>query len=78
MGEEGVLAFEGLNVEFCEDNSGRSKKMRYFRTNIKGGGGGGGGGEGAPLDPPLILKGSYIKVSRNCCSFGIPWCCMDV
>ena len=32
-------AFEGLtmNVEFCEDNAGRSNKMRYFRKN-KGGG----------------------------------------
>ena len=29
-----------MNVEFCEDNSGTSKKMRYFRKN-KGGGGGG-------------------------------------
>ena len=29
----GGSAFEGLttNVEFCEDNSGRSKKMRHFR-----------------------------------------------
>ena len=28
-------AFEGLtmNVEFCEDNSGRSKKMCYFQKN---------------------------------------------
>ena len=62
-----------MNVEFCEDNSGRSKKMRYFRTNMRGGGGG-----GAPLDPPLILKSSYIKVSGNCCSFGILRCCMHV
>ena len=35
-----------MNIEFCEKNSGTSKKMRYFRKN-KGGGGGGGGGGGA-------------------------------
>ena len=42
-------AFEGLtvNVEICEDNSGRSKKMRYFRK-IKG-------GSPLDLDPPLVL-----------------------
>ena len=34
-GGGGGGAFEGLtmNVEFCEDNSGRSKKMRYFQKN---------------------------------------------
>ena len=26
-----------MNVEFCEDNSGGSKKMRYFRKNKEGG-----------------------------------------
>ena len=26
-----------MNVEFCEDNSGTSKKMRYFRKNKVGG-----------------------------------------
>ena len=33
--------FEGLtmNVEFCEDNFGSSKKMRYLRNNRGGGGG---------------------------------------
>ena len=33
--------FEGLtmNVEFCEDNLGSSKKMRYLRNNRGGGGG---------------------------------------
>jgi len=39
-----------MNIEFCEENSGTSKKMRYFRKN-KGGGG------RAPrhfkVDPPL-------------------------
>ena len=32
--------FEGLtmNVEFCEDNFGSSKKMRYLRNNRGGGG----------------------------------------
>ena len=46
-GGGGGGAFEGLtiNIEFCEDNSGRSKKTRYFRK-IRGGG-------GLPLDPPL-------------------------
>ena len=31
----GGSTFEGLtmNVEFCEDNSGSSKKMHYFRKN---------------------------------------------
>ena len=28
-----------MNVEFCKDNPGRLKKMRYF--SISGGGGGG-------------------------------------
>ena len=38
-----------MNVEFCEDNSGTSKKMRYFRKNKVG-------AQGRctpPLDPPL-------------------------
>ena len=38
-----------MNVEFCEDNSGRSKKMRYFRqkNEVKV------GAQAPPLDPPL-------------------------
>ena len=45
--------FEGLsmNVEFCKDNFGRSKKMHYFRKIRGWGGGGGGGGGGAPPLP---------------------------
>ena len=36
-----------MNVEFCEDNSGTSKKMRYFRKNKnKVGRGAFGGGRG--------------------------------
>ena len=44
-------AFEGLtmNVEFCEDNSGSSKKMRYFRKN-----------KGVPV-PPLPSPGSTTE-----------------
>ena len=34
-----------MNVEFCEDNSGTSKKMRYFRKNEVG--------ARAPRVPPL-------------------------
>ena len=29
-----------MSVEFCEENSDRSKKMHYFRENWGGGGGG--------------------------------------
>ena len=41
-------AFEGLtiNAEFCKDNSGRSKKMRYFRKNKEV--------ATPPLDPPVL------------------------
>ena len=41
-------ACEGLavNVEFCANNSGRSKKMRYFRKDREGEGGGGTGPPG--------------------------------
>ena len=46
-----------MNVEFCEDNSGTSKKMHYFRKNKGGGGGGGGGGQHFKVDPPL----AYLK-----------------
>ena len=44
-------AFESLtmNVEFCEDNSGRSKIMRCFRKM-----GGGGAPRAPPLDLPLL------------------------
>ena len=45
-----------MNVDSCEDNAGRSKKMRYNRRKNKGGGGGLEGGPPAPsLDPPLDL-----------------------
>ena len=30
-----------MSVEFCEENSDRSKKMHYFRENCGGGGGAG-------------------------------------
>ena len=46
----------GMNVDFCEDNSGSAEKIHYFQTN-RGGGGGGGGGGGVlapPLVPPLV------------------------
>ena len=54
-GGGGGGAFEGLtmNVEFCEDNSGRSKKMRCFRK-ITGWG---------ILDPPLV---SIESCKINC------------
>ena len=47
--------FEGLtmNVEFCEENSSRSKKMRYFRKNS--GEGGGRAPKGPSLGPPLVI-----------------------
>ena len=41
-----------MNVELCEANSGRSKKMGYFRENKVGGGGGGN------PDPPSPSPGS--------------------
>ena len=37
-----------MNVEFCEDNSNTSKKMRYFRKNKVG-------ARAPPLDPPLAI-----------------------
>ena len=40
-GGGGVFKGLTINVEFCEDNSGRSKKMRYISEKNKGGGGGG-------------------------------------
>ena len=54
-GEEGGT-FESLtmNVEFCQDNSGRSKVMRYFRKR---------GGGGAPRAPPLDLPRLQEKYS---------------
>ena len=36
-----------MDVEFCEDNSGTSKKMRYFRKNKVG--------ATPPLDLPLFI-----------------------
>ena len=50
-GGGGGGAFEGLtmNVEFCEDNSGDPKKIRYFRKIAEGGGGGGFPGPPWPL-----------------------------
>ena len=41
-----------MNVEFCEDNSGASKKMRYFRKNKVG-------ARTPPLDPSLYQLDSY-------------------
>ena len=38
-----------MNVEFCGDNSRRSKKISYFRKYAGGVGGGGGGGLPGPL-----------------------------
>ena len=38
------------NVQFCEDNSGTSKKMRYFQKNKVGAQ----PPRAPPLDPPLI------------------------
>ena len=47
-----------MNVEFCEDNSGTSKKMRYFRKNKMGAK----APQALPLDPPLsIVEGSLEK-----------------
>ena len=60
--------FEGLtiNVEFCEDNSGRSKKMRYISEKNNGGGGGGkGGGGGPPVPSPGFATDLFaIQSSR--------------
>ena len=62
-----------MNVEFCEDNSGTSKKMRYFRKNRGGGGGGGGrtpgplfsGSATAPFQPTMSnLNTFYYKVRQ--------------
>ena len=39
-----------MNVEFCLDNSGTSKKMRYFRIKKWG-----------PLDPPLDDDGKALS-----------------
>ena len=39
-----------MNVEFCEDNFGTSKKMRYFRKNKVGAR----APRAPPLDPPLV------------------------
>ena len=39
-----------MNVEFCEEFSETSKKMRYFRKNIVG---------APPLDPPLVTVMAY-------------------
>ena len=47
-----------MNVQFCGDNSGSSKKMSYFRKKIGRDGGGGGGG--VPWDPPL--SGQYLPL----------------
>ena len=40
-----------MKVEFCEDNSGTSKKMRYFLKNKVGTR----APRAPPLDPPLFL-----------------------
>ena len=57
-----VGAFKGLatNVEFCEDNSGSSTKIRYFR--IRGGGGGGGGSPGSATADSVPL----VSVLKRC------------
>ena len=71
-GRGGGGAFEGLtvNVEICENNSGRSKKMRYFRKIRRG------GGCRAPpldLDPPLVLLllGTDIAVCPSFLCFSV-------
>ena len=46
-----------MNVEFCGDNSGRSKKMSYFRKNK-------GTGRAPPLDPPLLLVYASIHLQN--------------
>ena len=59
-----------MDVEFCEDNSRRSKKMRYFRK-IKGGGGGGGRSSGPSSGSATRLKlnlhGIFLETLK--CSF---------
>ena len=56
-------AFKGLtmNLEFCEDNSGTSKKMHNFQENKVG-------AWAPPLDPPLL----FIKLSECGSSFFNP------
>ena len=49
-----------MNVGFCGDNSGRSKKVSYFWKKIRGGGG---GGQAPLLDPPLSMgKYGYVQM----------------
>ena len=52
-----------INVEFCKDNSGTSKKMRYFRKNKVG--------AGVPQAPPLDLPLGLLLSSS--CSSVIPF-----
>ena len=49
-----------MNVEFCEDNSGTSKKMRYFRKNKVGIR----APRAPPLDPPLC-KENHIEDGQH-------------
>ena len=46
-----------MNVEFCEDNSGTSKKMHYFRKNKVG-------AQAPPLDPPLHLATIFANETQ--------------
>ena len=52
--------FKGLtmNVEFCEDNSGSSKKMLYFRKIT----GGTGPSPGSATDQERSLRGHKVRV----------------
>ena len=51
-----------MNVEFCEDNSGRSRKMHHFRKNRGEEGGGGGSATGIHQ---LINNKNIIYLSCN-------------
>ena len=62
-GGGGALKGLTINVEFCDDNSGRSKKMRYFRKIRVG-------GRAPPLDldSPLVLILLSVCLSFLCFS----------
>ena len=60
-----------MNIEFCEENSGTSKKMHYFRKN-KGGLGPAALQSGSATGVSTFHQFSVIKHARGqCCSISL-------